>query len=447
MQTSDFSRLFSTLTIAFLAASATLAQKYAPSLEFEDFYELDPITIVGEEIPITVFARTGSDRRYATRFAHNVVEVAYDTLQKTPGSGLIIIGRSGEPHPITLMESFMEKAREEGASPELTEIANQLEISAEEWRAKLDFNMLSEDDEDEEIPVDIDNLIDAFPIPLPHMAAQLYLIAWEVEFDVDLFDQRLNQLTATELKQQDFEEFRWIFYLPPKNTLNKVLKEILPLAFEESELGPMKRIFARAAVATFKPLIKDAMEGVRKGVLYWSILSENASAFNEGDVNLLAGKYMESQMPRGKILGSDKKERGKQATRKQRKKNEEYAKDPFVILTPTKTFDPKTFEPFLGHYGDEGHRNKRFFEEDGVYYWQEGDDDPVEYLPAGDLFFISVEKDITLEFITGETPSFTKIELRKGRFRHTFDRLPSDDQAPISNALTKRTEVPDPSES
>ena len=27
-------------------------------------------------------------------------------------------------------------------------------------------------------------------------------------------------------------------------------------------------------------------------------------------------------------------------------------------------------------------------------------------------------------FIPGETPSFSKVELRKGRFRHTFKRLP-----------------------
>ncbi|MDQ8200243.1 hypothetical protein QEH56_18920 [Pelagicoccus enzymogenes] len=412
---------FSTaLALAF--SSALSAKPKNSDLVFEDFYELEPFQVVGDEIPITVFARSGGDRRYATQFAHKVVEVAYDTLEKSPGPGLVIIGKSGEPHPITLLESFMAKAKRDGAPVELRQIANELEESVSKWREKIDFDM-GDDEGEEEMPIDINKLIDAFPIPLPHMAAQLYLLAWELDFDPERFDLRLSELTADELKQQNFQEFRWIFYLPPKNTLNKVLKEVLPLAFDAGNLGPVKRALARAAIATIKPLIKDAVEGLRKGVLYWSVLSANEASFNEGDIELLASKYIESQMPRGKILGSDKTERGIEWTREQKAKNREYAKDPFVVLEPATSFDPKKFAPFFGRYGDEGHRNKRFFEKDGSYFWQEGDDDPIEYLPAGELFFVSSQKDITLQFIPGETPSYSKVELRKGRFRHTFNRL------------------------
>ncbi len=411
------------LASALAFASGALAKPEDINLEFEDFYELEPITIVGEAIPITVFARTGGDRRYATHFAHNVVEVAYDTLQGSPGAGLVIIGRSGEPHPIRLLESFMEKARRDGASPELARIADELDETVSKWREKIDFDIGS-DNSEEDFPIDSNKLVDAFPIPLPQLAAKLYLIAWKEDFDPERVDLRFDKLTAKELREQEFEEFQWVFYLPPKNALNKVIKEVLPVAFKEANLGPVKRMLARAAIAAFKPLIKDAMEGVRKGVLYWSVLSANESAFNEGDIELLTAKYIESQMPRGKIIGGDKKERALEFTRKQKEENAAYAKDPFVALEPVDDFDPAAYQTFLGRYGDEGHRNKSFFTENESYFWQEGDDDPIEYLPAGGLYFVSTNKDITLEFIPGETPSFSKVELRKDRYRHTFARLP-----------------------
>ncbi|MDQ8179609.1 hypothetical protein [Pelagicoccus sp. SDUM812005] len=410
------------ILLALSLAALAQAKPRNQDLSFEDFYELEPIQVTGQEIPITVFARSGGDRRYATRFAHNVVEVAYDTLERSPGAGLIIIGKPGEPHPIKLLENFMAQAQGDDAPAELRQIADELEQSVQKWREKIDFKM-DDDEGEEDFPIDIDTLIDAFPMPMPPIAAQLYLLAWELDFEPKRIDQRLSTLTVADLEAQNFEAFRWVFYLPPKNTLNKVLKEVLPLAFKEAELGPVKRALARAAIATFKPLIKDAVEGVRKGVLYWSVLSANAAAFHDGDIELLSGKYIESQMPRGKILGSDKTERGIEATRKQKAENEEYAKDPFVVLQAVDDFDPQRFLPYLGRYGDEGHRNKRFFEDAGRYYWQEGDDEPIEFLPAGELFFVSTQKDTTLQFFPGETPSYTQVELRKGRFRHTFDRL------------------------
>lgn len=390
--------------------------------QFSDFFELEPYQVTGEEIPITVFARNGGDRHYATRFAHKVVEVAYRTLERSPGSGLVIIGKSGEPHPITLFERFMEKARAQDAPPELKSIADQLESEFGKWREKIHFEMESEEGEDE-IPFDPQLLVDAFPMPLPGKAAQLYLLAWEEKFDPEQVELLLSNLKAEDLKPQDFQEFKWVFYLPPRNSLNKVLKEILPLAFDAEEFGPMKRMLARAAIATFKPLIKDAVEGVRKGVLYWSVLTANEKAFNDGDIEALAGAYIESQMPRGKLFGSDKTEHALQAVERQKAENAAYAKDPFIAPETLDSFEPSSFSDYFGRYGDEGHRNKTFFEKDGALYWQEGDDDPVEYLPAGEAYLVSSDKDTTLRFIPGETPSFTQVELRKGRFRHTFSRL------------------------
>lgn len=397
-----------------------LANAEDPAARFRDYYELEPFVVTGEDIPITVFARTNADRNYATRFAHKVVEVAYYTIEKSPGSGLVIIGRSGEPHPIHLIENFMERARSEDASPELRVIADELDKAVDEWREKIRFDVDTE--EDNEIPVDLDKLVVAFPMPLPKIAADLYLLAWQEDFDAKRIDQKLDSLTIDDLRQQDFEEFKWVFYLPPRNTLNGVLKEVLPAAFEAAEMGFFKRAMARTAIAAFKPLIRDAMEGVRKGVMYWAVLNANSELFGEGDIDLLAEAYIESQMPRGKIIGGGKKERALEATQAQILKNAEYAKDPFTLPEPIESYDLTLAESLLGTYGDEGHRDKRFFIQEQSLFWQEGDDEPIEYLPAGETLFVSSEKDITIEFIPGETDDYTRVELRKGRFRHTFSR-------------------------
>lgn len=389
--------------------------------EFSDYYELEPYQVTGEEIPITVFARNGGDRAYAARFAHKVVEVAYATLERSPGSGLVIIGRSREPHPITLFERFMEKAKAEGASPELKKIAAELEEGFASWREKLSFNV---EDEGTEVDIDTKELVDAFPMPLPQTAARLYLLAWKENFDPERVELLLSELKAEDLKGQEFQDFKWVFYLPPRNSLNKVLKEVLPLAFEEGELGPVKRMLARAAIAAFKPLIKDAVEGVRKGILYWSVLSANPEAFNEGDIQALASVYISSQMPRGKILGSNKIERGLEAVALQKQKNAEYAKDPYIAPEPLENFDPNQFTDFLGHYGAEGHAQRTLTFEGNRFFWQKGENDPVELFPAGEYILVTEDRNHTMRFIPGETSSTHQVELRRVRYRHTYTRVP-----------------------
>ncbi|MBC2605358.1 hypothetical protein [Pelagicoccus albus] len=406
--------LFSIFTI--LPESLTAAPK---ARDFRDYYELEPITVTGQEIPITVFARNGSDRRYATKFAHKVVEVAYETLEGTPGPGLVIIGRSGETHPINLFEKFTEKAHAPGSNPELKKIAEELERSFEKWKEKLNFNP-DEEQEDEDMPIDPRTLIDAFPMPLTPVAAQLYVMAWEDEFDPERFDLRLSELKVDDLQKQDFQDFKWVFYLPPRNSFNAVLKEVLPLAFEEGNLGPIKRVLARGAIATFKPIIKDAFEGLRKGVLYWSILNENEERFHPGDVEALGAVYIESQMPKGKLIGGDKQGRAIEAVKKQKLVNEEYAKDPFVAPEPLENYQITDFEDFVGTYGDEGHANRVFFIESDSLLWRKGDRDPIEFFPTAEGNFVTADKSATIEFSKADNSETYQVELRQVRARHTF---------------------------
>ena len=52
--------------------------------------------VQGKSLAIDIHARTKSDRRYAEKFADEVVEVAYETLEgDSTGKGLVIVGREG----------------------------------------------------------------------------------------------------------------------------------------------------------------------------------------------------------------------------------------------------------------------------------------------------------------------------------------------------------------
>ena len=80
-------------------------EKAAPP--FGDVVQLAPFVVNGKKLSISIHARTPADRRYAEKFADEVVEIAYETLEDATGNGLVIIGREGEPHPITIFQKFM----------------------------------------------------------------------------------------------------------------------------------------------------------------------------------------------------------------------------------------------------------------------------------------------------------------------------------------------------
>lgn len=405
------------LVLAFSTANAQSSKRP----DFSDYYELEPFQVTGEEIPITVFARNSGDRRYAARLAHKVVEVAYLTIESSPGSGLVIMGKSGEPHPLFIFERFLERSKAEDAPPEMKRLGEELDKTLNAWEEKIHFE---DEGGDEEMPFEMETVIPAFPIPLNGIAAELYLLAWQEEFDTKRVDQRLSSLSVEDLEASQFSEFNWIFYLPPKNALNKALKEILPAAMKAEKMGFMKRMLIRGAVATFKPLIRDAMEGLRKGVLYWSVL-DSTEQFEKEDLDLLAQSYIESQMPKGKIIPGNKQERGIEAVMAQKKENEEYARDPFVVPELLEEYQVSNYTRFTGEYGAANHRSKRFFVDDKTFYWQEGDDEPIAFQPASDLLLVSEKNDITIEFSRDEFGQYSSVELRKGRGRWTFQKFPN----------------------
>jgi hypothetical protein len=70
------------------------------SSDFLPAIQLAPYVVNGEPLSISIHARSKADRRYAERFAEEVIEVAYETLGGSVGAGLVIMGKEGEPHPV-----------------------------------------------------------------------------------------------------------------------------------------------------------------------------------------------------------------------------------------------------------------------------------------------------------------------------------------------------------
>ena len=114
---------------------------------------------------------------------------------------------------------------------------------------------------------------------------------------------------------------------PPERAVDKALKEVLPKALKAQKMVFFKRTLIRGAVFTFKPVIKDAMEGMRKSILYQSILSAN-SDLSQGDISALVDAYQQALMPRGEIISGKKEERSLEAIRWQLKKTKHTLKIP-----------------------------------------------------------------------------------------------------------------------
>lgn len=414
-QTAFLARVFLLCSVAVAAGKERGAREESMPL-----FELKPFTVEGSgEIQISIYARSGSDRRYGTRFAHSVVEAAYVTLEKNPGRGLVIIGDAGEPHPLGFFERFLSVVRSRDDDPELARHASELEANLRQWKATSGIRLDEDDSEAADFGIDMEQLLAAFPMPLEGVAADLYLLGWRQRFEPESVERELRSLSSADLQGGAFEPFDWVFYLPPRETLDQVLKTVVPAVMKKEGLGIFKRAMARAAIFAFKPVIKDAMESLRKGVLYFTVLKA-AGGFREGDMEALIEAYVGSQLPKGKIIPGGKRERALDAIRAQKLANDAYAADPFVVPEPRPSFDASDYARFEGYYGAEGHETKRFFVADGRCYWQEGAAEPVEYIPAEGLLLVSANRDITIEFLPTAGADAASVELRKGRFRFTF---------------------------
>ena len=120
--------------MAFIGATAlgeVAAANEAPleadaSSEFLPAIQLAPFVVKGEPLSISIHARSRADRRYAERFAEEVIAVAYETLDGSVGAGLVIMGKEGEPHPVFVFRRFLAMAEAGELDPAVATSAAEL---------------------------------------------------------------------------------------------------------------------------------------------------------------------------------------------------------------------------------------------------------------------------------------------------------------------------------
>lgn len=392
----------------------------APS-EFLPAVQLAPFVVKGEPLSISIHARSRADRRYAERFAQEVIAVAYETLDGPVGAGLVIMGKEGEPHPVFVFRRFLAMAEAGQLDPAVAGSAPELVEMMQQWKSGMGGD---DNNANDGMKLDFDLIVEALPLPLEGVASKLYQLAWAVNFDDARVTQALRSLTAADLADSDNElsQFAWVFYLPPRRAFNRVLKKVLPMMLEQEKLGFFKRAALRSALVVFKPAIRKAIEGARKGLLFMTVMRAQ-SDYSHDDIMALMGAYMKVLMPDFKFNGGETHERAIKAIEAQKIANIEYAKDPFVSPEPLSTFDPATYAPFEGDYAEERKITHRFRQSpDGEFTWQYLDKEPTIFRPAGPQLFVAQHGKMTLEFLLNEDGVVTGVEERWVRRRKTVPR-------------------------
>ena len=410
-----------------LATSGHFAFAEVPSAgsgtnsDFLPEISLAPFVVEGSDLSISIHARSNSDRRYAEKFGEEVVSVAYDTLGDSTGRGLIIVGDKGEPHPLYVFRKFIAMADAGQLQPAVAARAPEVTQILEEWEKNVNF-----EEDEEDIPITFDMVVRALPLPLEGIGSQLYQIAWLEDFDVERVELKFHSLTLADFESDQLSRFHWVFYLPPKSAFDQVLKEVLPLVLESEDVGFFGRTAIRGAMVVFKPMIRKAVEGARKGMLFMTVLSER-SDYSKEDITALTGAYVEVLMPDFKFNGSTERQRALAAIEEQKIKNIAYAKDPFVSPDRLTSFNASDYAGFIGDYTDEEDEKKpetthRFRIEDDRFTWQYRQKEPMIFYPAGDNLLVIENGKMTIEFHTNESGQVTGVEERWHRRRKTVPR-------------------------
>ena len=410
-------RLWLAAGFALAGSSWTGAEEPAGG-EFGKDVQLAPFVVQGKPLSVSIHARTKGDRRYGEKFADEVVEIAYQTLGDTSFKGLIIVGQEGEPHPIHLFRQFLATARSGRLDPSLTDAAAELEADLK----KLEGKIKVDDEEARNVGITFDTFLPAMPLPLTGVSGRLYQLAWAEKFDDARINGRLLGLTRADLERDELARYDWVFYLPPHSSTQVVLKDLLDKGMKKEKMGLIKRGLVRSAVFAFKPVINKAVEGLRKGLLFQTILTAK-SGWSEEDIRLVTEAYARELMPDLKPGSGDEKRRALAAIEKQKIANAEYAKDPFVRPERLAAFDPAAFAAFEGEYSDKSPEvTHRFRREGDGFQWNYKDQKPRVFYPAGDRLLVSEDGTMTIRFLVDDAGAVTGAEERWVRRRKTVER-------------------------
>lgn len=410
-------------------SAATSPTTAMTSAEFGRDVKLAPIVVKGERLSISIHARTDADRRYATAFAEGVVKVAYETMEKSTGAGLVIVGRDGEPHPVTIIRRFHALAEAGQLAPDVAAQVRTLDAQIAAWKTTLNLDH-PHDGEGEHGPnITFDMLVPALPVPLEGVGSRLYQIAWAEGFDDARLDAKLRSLTAADFASDALTSYDWVFYLPPRGAFNGVMDQLMKEVMAHQKMGLFKRAAIRSAMVVFRPAIKKAVEGFRKGMLFMTILRAR-SDWNKEDIKALTGAYVQVLMPDFKFNDSTERthERIMQAIEQQKVRNAEYAKDPFVSPPRLPSPDLAAYARFAGDYGKvtigkknvRGKPSRTFLRRDDTWLWQYHDGKSTLLHPAGDRLLVSADGKLTVEFKLDDQGTVTAAEERRHRYRETF---------------------------
>jgi len=429
-------------------AAGSAAKKKESS--FGDAVQLAPFVVNGEHLSISIHARTKRDRRYAEKFAEEVVQIAYDTMGNSTGAGLVIIGRNGEPHPLIIFNKFLEMAEAGQLDPVFVARASELTAKIADLKKMARIDEEENQDEAEEEPdsingeersdeeaenppekkqfkITLEMLLPALPLPLEGLGSKLYQLSWAEGFDDARIEQRLRALTAEDLESDELSKYDWVFYLPPRNAYIGVQKKVIKQAVKQEKIGFFKRAAMKSALVLFKPAIKKAVEGIRKSILFMTVLRVESDYAKE-DITYLTGAYLKVLMPDFKFNGGSEQRRALEAIEAQKIKNIEYAKDPYVSPNRLTEYDLAAYATYEGDYLTGNKKTKENFsfkrKGDG-YLWQYDDRKGLIIHPAGDQLFVSTDGKMTLEFLVDEKGEVTGVEQRRKRHRVTYSRVSS----------------------
>ena len=417
-----------------LVSVATAEKSKAPEGEFGQDIQLAPFVVSGKKISVSIHARTNSDRRYGEEFAEEVLEVAYHTIKKSTGAGLVIVGKEGEPHPVEVMRKFLALVESGQLGPEMAAKAADMSGLLKELKVTLHLDEAATKSPDGGFKLTFDMLMPALPLPLEGAMAKLYLISWAEGFDEPRVEQKLRALTLADLQSDTLAKYDWVFYLPPRKAYVGVQDTVMKQAMKHEKMGLGKRMAIRSALVVFKPAVKKAVEGMRRGMLYLAVLRAE-SDFSREDINALTKAYVQVLMPDFKITAGSERERAFAAVDKQKLANEDYARNPFVSPPRLADYAPADFAKFEGAYAAPKSKSVwRLIRKDDAYLWQFNQRPPVTLYPAGERLFVSADGKMTIEFKVDEHGAVIGAEGRRRRERWTIPpKLAGEPAKPRTN--------------
>jgi len=317
---------FALLLAVIIPVTPAGAKPVAPSPEaFSPMIELAPFVAKGKQLSVSIHARSGGDRRYAEAFSEEVMKVVYEGVTESPGKGLVIIGRNGEPHPIFVFRKFLALAEAGKLDPEIAARGPELFAMLNHWQHTVDTGKGDDAASDGNIDLEFEKIVTVLPLPLEGLGAKLYQLAWFEKFDDAKVEAKLLALHPADLERNLFAHFDWVFYLPPKGAFDQVLDDLIADALRKDGAGFFARTAVKGVMLVVKPKIRRAIEGLRKGVMFQTVVQARTS-LSEGEVLALTGAYIETMMPgEDRTKGGTPHERAVIALRDQMRKNAEPA--------------------------------------------------------------------------------------------------------------------------